>query len=102
MCTFSPESKLYPGLHEKKHDQLVTFKLKEGREYREEIIFYHGGKTQQQAAQRNFGCPVIGNIQGQVGWTFQQPDLVNDNPVGGRGWDWMSFKNILLDILKVN
>jgi len=31
-------------------------------------------------AQRGGRCPVLGNIQGQVGWGSEQPDLVVDVP----------------------
>lgn len=27
-----------------------------------------GGEAVEQAAQRSFGCPISGDIQGQVGW----------------------------------
>lgn len=34
-------------------------------------------------AQRGGGCPITGNIQGQVGWSSVQPDLVEDVIAGG-------------------
>jgi len=42
-----------------------------------------------QAAQRGYGCPAPGDVQGQVGWGPGQPDLVLNVEVGspacGRG-----------------
>jgi len=36
------------------------------------------------AAQRGCGCPISGDIQGQVGWSPQQPELVVSNqPMAG-------------------
>ena len=32
-------------------------------------------------------CPIPGNIQGQVGWGSEQPDLVEDVPAHCR-WGW--------------
>ena len=36
-------------------------------------------------AQRGGGCPVPGNVQGQVGWSSEQPGLVETVPTHGRG-----------------
>ena len=36
-------------------------------------------------AQRGGGCPVLGDIQGQAGQDFEQPDLATDVPVRSRG-----------------
>jgi len=33
-----------------------------------------------QVAQRGSGGPIPGNIQGQVGWDSEQPDLAEDVP----------------------
>ena len=30
------------------------------------------------------GCPIPGSVQGQVGWGFEQPGLVEDVPAHGR------------------
>ncbi|KAK4826803.1 LOW QUALITY PROTEIN: hypothetical protein QYF61_011611 [Mycteria americana] len=43
------------------------------------------GETLDQVAQRSCGCPIIGSVQGQVGWGFEQPDLVGDVPAHVRG-----------------
>jgi len=49
-------------------------------------MFYNGcGETLEKVAQRSCGCPVIGSIQGQVVWGFEQPGLVKDVPAHGRG-----------------
>jgi len=55
------------------------FKLREGR-YKEDIFYHKGGETVEQVAQRGSGGPISGNIQGQVGWGSDQPDLVEDIP----------------------
>jgi len=36
-------------------------------------------------AQRSCGCPLPGNVQGQVGWGFEKPGLVEDASAHGRG-----------------
>jgi len=38
-----------------------------------------------QFAQRSCGCPLPGSVQGQVGWSFEQPGLVEGVPAHGRG-----------------
>ena len=37
----------------------------------------------EQAAQRGYGCPIPGDVQGQVGWGPRQPGLVLNVEVGG-------------------
>jgi len=39
-----------------------------------------GDETLSQVAQRGDGCPIPGNIQGQVGQGSEQPGLVEDVP----------------------
>ena len=39
----------------------------------------------EQVAQRCGGSPILGDIQGQAGWGFKQPDLVLAVPVHCRG-----------------
>ena len=51
----------------------------------EEIFYDDDGETLAQVAQRDGGCPVPGNIQGQVGWGSEQSGLVEDVPAHGRG-----------------
>lgn len=41
--------------------------------YKEEIFHYESDK--EQVAQRGGKCPMPGNIQGQVKWSSEQPDL---------------------------
>ena len=49
-------------------------------------MFYdEGGKTLEQVSQRNCGCSIPGSVQGQVGWGFEQPGIVEDVPAHGRG-----------------
>jgi len=48
--------------------------------------FYSGsGETLGQVAQRSCGCPIPEIVHGQVGWGFEQPDLVADVSARGRG-----------------
>ena len=66
------------------------FKLKEGRfrlDIRKKFFYNESGRTLEQVAQRSCGCPIPGGAQGQVGWGFEQPDLVKDVPAHGRGLD---------------
>jgi len=60
-------------------------KLKEGRFRLEEILHHEGGETLEQVAQRSCGCPLPGSVQGQVGWSSEQPGLVEGVPAHGRG-----------------
>jgi len=39
----------------------------------------------EEVAQRGGRCPIARNIQGQVGWGSEQPDLVEDVPAHCRG-----------------
>jgi len=41
------------------------------------------GEALAQVAQRSCGCPLPGSVQGQVGWGFQQPGLVEGVPAHG-------------------
>ena len=47
-------------------------------------IYCEGCETLEQVAQRSCGCPIIGSVQGEVGWDFEQPDLVEGVPAHGR------------------
>jgi len=53
--------------------------------------------TPEQAAQRSCGCPVIGSVQGQAGWGFEQPGLMKDVPAhgGGAGTTILIFKHCI-------
>jgi len=44
-----------------------------------------GGEALEQVAQRSCGCPLPVSVQGQVGWSPEQPGLVEDVPAHGRG-----------------
>jgi len=55
--------------------------------YRGEILHNEGGESGEaleQVAQRSCGCPFPGSVQGQVGWSSEQPGLVEDRRVGTR------------------
>ncbi|KAK4822058.1 hypothetical protein QYF61_008867, partial [Mycteria americana] len=59
----------------------------QGTGSKEEIFYNEGGEALAQVAQRGGRCPIPGNIQGQVGWGSEQPDLVEDVPAYCReGW----------------
>ena len=53
--------------------------------YKEEILHYEGGEALEQVAKWSCGYPLPGTVQGQVGWGFEQPDLVEDVSAHGRG-----------------
>ena len=55
-----------------------SYKLKEG-------MFQLHGEALGQVAQRGCGCPIPGSVQGQVGWGFEQPGLVEGVPAHGSG-----------------
>ena len=64
------------------------FKLKEGRfrlDARKKFLHREGGEALEQVSQRGCGCPLPGSVQGQVGWGFEQPGLVEGVPAHGRG-----------------
>ena len=48
-----------------------------------EIVDQESGEVLEQAAQRGYGCPIPGGVQGQVGWGPGQPGLVLNVEVGG-------------------
>jgi len=64
------------------------FKLREGRfrlDTRKKFFYKDGGEALAQVVQRSCGCPLPGSVQGQVGWGFEQPGLVEGVPAHGRG-----------------
>ena len=52
---------------------------------KEEVLHCEGGEALPQVAQRGSGCPLPGSVQGQVGWGFDQPAVVEGVPAPGRG-----------------
>ena len=44
-----------------------------------------GGEALAQVAQRSCGCPLPGSVQGRVGWSSEQPGLVEGVAAHGRG-----------------
>lgn len=48
--------------------------------YKQEFFYGEGGETSAQIDQRDGGCSIPGNVQDQVGWESEQPDLVEDVP----------------------
>jgi len=53
--------------------------------YKEEILYSEGCEALAQVAQRSCGCSLPGSAQGQVGWSSEQPGLVEVVPAHGRG-----------------
>ena len=53
--------------------------------HKEEICYAEGGEALAQAAQREDQCLIPGNIQGLVGWGWEQPGLVEGVPTLDRG-----------------
>jgi len=49
------------------------------------ILHHESGETLEQAAQRSCGCLLPHSVQGQVGWSSEQPGLVEGVPAHGRG-----------------
>ena len=50
----------------------------------EEIFCSEGGEGLEQFAQRNTEWPILGGIQGWVGWGPGPPDLLGGDPANGR------------------
>ncbi|KAK4818784.1 LOW QUALITY PROTEIN: hypothetical protein QYF61_019130 [Mycteria americana] len=75
------------GAYKKDGDRLFSRACcnKQGTRHKEEIFHNEGGEMLEQVAQRGGRCPMPGNIQGQVGWGSEQPDLVEDVPTHCRG-----------------
>jgi len=49
-------------------------------------MFYNeGDETLEQVAQRSWGCPIPGSVEGHAGRGFEQPDPVEDVPAHDRG-----------------
>ena len=49
----------------------------------EEVFHRESGEVLEQAVKRGCECPILGGVQGQVGWDPGQPGLVPDLEVGG-------------------
>mgnify|MGYP001864531359 CR=1 FL=1 len=45
------------------------------------------GERLEHVDQRGCGCPILGGIQGQVGWGPGQPELLGGSTANGRGLD---------------
>lgn len=48
------------------------------------LIYSEGGEAPEQVAQISFGCLISRSVQGQVGWIFEQPGLMESIPAYGR------------------
>jgi len=65
------------------------FKVNEGRfrlDTRKNFFTMRMGRQLEQVAQRSCGCSLPGRFQGQVGWGFEQPGLVEGVPAHVRGF----------------
>ena len=51
------------------------------------FFYYEDGEALEQVAQRSCGCPIPGGVQGQDGWSSEQPKIVKGVPAHGRGLD---------------
>jgi len=51
------------------------------------------GETLGQVSPRSCGRPVAGNVQGQTGHSFEQPDLLTDVPAYAADLDHVIFKS---------
>lgn len=61
--------------------------------YQEEITYLEGGEALEQFSQRGCEYPIPGNVQGQVGWGFEQLDLVRGICVHSKeSWKQIIFK----------
>jgi len=49
------------------------------------MFHYEGGEALAQAAQRSWGCPFPGRVQGQPGRGSEHPGLVEGVPGQGKG-----------------
>lgn len=59
----------------------------------EETLYREGGEALQQVAQRGYGCPIPGSVEGQLRWDPKQPHLPSGIPAHGRGhWNYRVFK----------
>jgi len=53
---------------------------------KEEILHHEVGETLAKVAQRGGRCHLPGRVQGQVGWSSEQADLLEDVAAHGRGF----------------
>jgi len=56
-------------------------------------LYSEGAEALAQVAQRSCGCALPGSVQGQVGWGFEQPGLVEGVPAHGRGVGTRSIRS---------
>jgi len=54
-------------------------------------LYYLGGEALEQIAQRSYGWPIPGRVQGQVGWGLSHTDLVGGNPAHRKGGELDDF-----------
>jgi len=51
---------------------------------KKEILYYEVGEALAQVALRSCGCPLPGRVQGQAGWSSEQPGVVEGVSAHGR------------------
>lgn len=58
------------------------------------FVYHEDGETLAQVVQRGGGCPIPGNIPGQDGQGYEQPDLLRDVPAHCRDLDKMLWRTL--------
>lgn len=61
----------------------------------EEILCPESSEALEQVAQTRCGCHIPRSVQGQVGWSPEQSDLVGGIPAHGRGIGTRQFLRCL-------
>ncbi|KAJ7412162.1 hypothetical protein WISP_98866 [Willisornis vidua] len=72
--------------HTQAIDDPPELHLRPSREQDKTLPSSEDGETLAQIDQRSCECPIPGSVQGQFGWSFEQPGPVEGAPVYGRGF----------------
>ena len=51
------------------------------------MFYSEGSEMLEHVAQRNYGCSISGDTQGQVGWDSGQHELLDSNTDHGQMWN---------------
>lgn len=60
--------------------EMKTYQGQIKSRYMENIFYIEGGKTVEQIAQKNCGCPIPGSVPEQLGWGAERFGLVEGVP----------------------